>query len=160
MQETIESERYICHVIADYHRGVTSCCSECGDRDVSWYRGTGRIIKKDTEESVTFNFRTFTLEKYERWTLREAIIGFPAQEKVAKSSIKWSTYRGLPDKITLLQGVYPKIVDYSLRRLFRLALASEDDIPTCYIAEIDERELIERGWMVGKGGVIKLPDFN
>lgn len=151
MKETIESENYICHVLADSHRGITSCCSECGDRDVWWYSGTGRIIKKDTEESVTFNFQTFTLDEYERWTLREAIVGFPALENVAKSSVKWSISRGLPYKITLLQGIYPKIVDFSLERHFRLVLASEEDIPTCYIAKIDEHELIERGWMVGKG---------
>ncbi len=144
MKVEVESERYICHVIADYHQGVSSCCSECGDRDVSWYGGTGRIIRKNTEESVTFNFQTEHLYEHGRWTLREAIIGFPDQDRVAQ-------YR-----ITLLQGAYPKILDYSLERLFEQALASEDDIPTCYITKINEHELIKRGWMVGKGGEIKM----
>lgn len=134
-------------------------CDSSHNVNIWWYEGTGKIIKRKIEEAITFSFRTFRLDEYERWTLREAIVGFPAQENVAKSSVKWSIYRGLPDEITLLQGVYPKIVDFSLERLFRIVLASKEDIPTCYIAQIDEHELIERGWMVGKEGEIRLPDF-
>lgn len=123
-----------------------------------WYEGSG-IIKDKNKRRYFFAYKTECFrESYctqdEDWlgknySLEESIVHF---NQKGPFSI-WD-----PDfKPVVVDGMYKKIVDLSLREMIGQVNNSENDIPIITPKRLELKDLVERGFCADKNGQICFP---